>query len=362
MRRTLAMGAMGAMAAAAVFGVVGSARAQEAPKEEPLGWMERMVLDQMSQRLGLTGEQRTKVEALMRESARRRKEMDEESAKRIRDLLTDDQKPKYDELREWGRRWGGRGGGWGGGGGPGGGGGGGGDPGQLRELTDKLGLTEEQQQKLREVGATVMEKGRKRGEEIWRKIQDGTMGFDEIPKEVEKFLDTFASEFKPVLNDEQKTKFDSWLKELKEQMSDPSQWGKLTQRFGGGGWGGGGGPGGPGAGGGGGWRGGDPDDPGFVDRVLSDLRLTEDERLVLQPAIRKIMEHDRAQRRAVRDRAPRLRAAASTGDADAAKAAIAEARKADADARGKREEMEGELRDLVTVAQEAVLVSHGVLR
>ncbi|MCI0343631.1 MAG: hypothetical protein L0216_21205 [Planctomycetales bacterium] len=353
-----------AFAAGAVLGAAaGAARAQEAPKEESLGWMERMVLDQMSQRLDLTSEQKTKVEALVRESARRRKEIDEESAKRIRELLTDDQKPKFDELREWGRRWGGRGGGFaGGGGGAGGGfggGGGGGESPQLKELAEKLSLTEDQQQKVREITTGAQDKAGTRIREVWQKVQKGEMDIGDIPGEIEKLFGEVSNQIRAVLTEEQKPKFDTWWKDLREQMADPSQWGRLAQRFGGGGQ-----RGGSGSGGGnwGGWRGQDPDDPGLVGRILADLKLSEDELVVLRPAIEKILAHDRAQRRAVRERAPKLRAAASSGDSETAKAALADARKADADARGKREEMEGELRDLVTVAQEAVLVSHGVLR
>ena len=335
---------------AACAGVAATpARAQGAP-EQP-SWFARMMVDRLAEQLGLTPAQRDQISALIRDGEKKRREAEEAQQQEIRKLLTEQQQTQYDELRQNpGRTWGGGGGGW--------------QPGnqdpmqspQMKELAEKVGLAPEQQEKVAEVMRVAMEKGRKRGEEIFRQIREGTFDMTKIQDEFTKFFDETSKEVRTLLTAEQQPKFDTWWKDLREQMADPMRAGELMQRFSGGGGGGGG------RGGRGEWgRRGGEEGP-TLDRVLRDLSLTEDEKLVLAPAIEKILKLDTERRAARRDEGRRLRDLASGGAVETVREALDAARKAEADWRTARETAERELRDLVTLAQEAVLVSHGVLR
>lgn len=336
----LVVGCAGALAAPA---------GAQAPEEQP-SWFARMMVDRLAEQLGLSQAQRDQIAAVLKDGEKKRREAEEAQAQEIRKVLTDPQKTQYDELRKNpGRMWGG--------GGPGGGGGwqpGNQDPmqsPQMKELAEKVGLAPDQQEKVAEVMRAAMEKGRKRGEEIMRQMREGNFDFSKIQDEFTKFFDETSKEVRALLTAEQQPKFDGWWKDLREQMSDPSRWGELQQRFGGGGGGGRGGF---------GRRGGD--EGPTLDRVLRDLSLTEDETLVLSPVIERILKLDADRRAARRDEGRRLRDLAGGGTVETVREALDAARKAEADWRAAREAAEKELRDLVTLAQEAVLVSHGVLR
>jgi Spy/CpxP family protein refolding chaperone len=348
-----------ALAAAVALGVAArGAAAQEAPPAEPaaadalpeLNWLQRGILERLASGLGLTADQRSRIERVLREAERDRRKVEAEQAARIKALLTADQRKAFEELQRTWNRWG-----------AGGGGGatpGGADPRespQMKELRELLGLTTAQEDQLVAITQRHMEKGRQRGQEIWQQIQRGQFDWSKLDTELDGFFDAMQKEVDAALTPEQRPKWAKWMGDLRTQMRDPSQWGQLAQRFGQGG----------GGGGGGGWnRGGTGGGEGgaSLQRLLRDLKLSEDERLVLEPGIQAILELDRAWRRAERDHARALRERADAGDVEAVRAALAAAREARERHQRERAAAETALRELVTVSQEAVLVSHGILR
>ena len=324
-----------------------SAVAQEESSPE-LNWYQRMIVNRMADRLGLTAEQKSQVESIIRDTEAKKKKLDAEQNDRIKALLSADQKEQFDELqRSLTRR---------GRGGRSGRSGAQEDPKnspQMKELTKLLELDDVQQEKIAEIGRKAMERGRKRGQEIWQQIQRGEFDFSKIEEEFSKFFNDFKTEVHPLLTSAQRPKFDKWVGGLQEQMADPSQWGRLAERFGGGrGRRNRGGERWSGSGGG----------STSLGRVLRDLDLSEDERLILEPSIKRILELDRSWRRTQRNHARRLRSLASDAEVEGVRAALAAAREARSNYTKERGEAEAELRDLVTLSQEAMLVSHGVLR
>jgi hypothetical protein len=150
-------------------------------------------VNQLKRELGLSDEQAAKV-----------KEILEKDAERIRELLTDEQRSKYDELRQRGAGGGGRQGfQFGGGRGLGGGM-------QLDNLKQELNLTDEQVEKIKPIVEEFQANMQKRMEEL---RQGGFQGLDwqaELQKGQES-MKAFADKVKAHLNDEQKTKADAMI-------------------------------------------------------------------------------------------------------------------------------------------------------
>ncbi|MBI1788047.1 MAG: hypothetical protein HYR60_10930 [Acidobacteria bacterium] len=89
--------------------VMNSVKAESGPPS-PVEWRKRYV-DEMSTRLSLTGDQLTKLNAILDETRERHKELQtrhrpeyraiqDEQVNQIRGLLTESQRPLYEKLRE----------------------------------------------------------------------------------------------------------------------------------------------------------------------------------------------------------------------------------------------------------------------
>ncbi|MCI0340209.1 MAG: hypothetical protein L0216_03515, partial [Planctomycetales bacterium] len=262
----------------------------------------------------------------------------------IRKLLTDAQKERYAQSLERRGGWGGAGG-WGGPGGMGGGGQGGPGggmgrmfggqmiEGMLDRMKTELSLTPEQESKVKGIAEEFQKKltdslakAQETGD--WSVMRDLRTSGEEIQKQVRE-----------ILTPEQQAKF--------EEMNRNR-------------WGGFGGPGGGGEAGGGGGGGGLD---GRIRRIQEELKLTEDESVVLVPKIREILQAEEVRDRAVRDARRTLRTAARDAAADPAKVGdgLAAVRKAQSEGDKKLATLRGEVRELVTRQQEALLVGHGVL-
>jgi Spy/CpxP family protein refolding chaperone len=97
--------------------------------------------------------------------------------------------------------------------------------------------------------------------------------------------------------------------------------------------------------------------------ILRDLNLSEDEKLILEPTIKAVLEAQGEARKAIDEARKALRESASnTTDEVAIKAAIAKVRESEKGAEANVDGKRAELRELVTLAQEAILVGHGVLK
>lgn len=153
-------------------------------------------VNQLKRELGLSDEQAAKV-----------KEILEKDAERIRELLTDEQKSKYDELRQRGAGGGGRQGfQFGGGRGLGGGM-------QLDNLKQELNLTDEQVEKIKPIVDDFNAQATKRMEEL---RQGGFQGLDwagELQRGQDN-MKAFAEKVKTHLTDEQKTKADQMMERM----------------------------------------------------------------------------------------------------------------------------------------------------
>jgi hypothetical protein len=165
----------------------------------------------LKERLGLNDEQTAKVREIFAKEQADREKLDEDRVAKIKDLLTDEQKPKYEELRQQGGRAF-RGAGQPGA--PGGFGGfgnfGRGNQFQLENLKAELGLTDEQVEKIKPIIDEQTAAMTKRMEEL---RQQGFQGLDwqaELGKMQEAIKST-SDKVKVHLNDEQKTKLDAQI-------------------------------------------------------------------------------------------------------------------------------------------------------
>ncbi|HEX7897009.1 MAG TPA: Spy/CpxP family protein refolding chaperone [Planctomycetota bacterium] len=155
-------------------------------------------VNQLKSQLGLSDEQTSKV-----------KEILDKDTEQIRALLTDEQKTKFDELRQRGGAGGGAGGNrqgnfqFGGGRGLGGGM-------QLDNLKQELQLTDEQAEKIKPIVDEFQAQTQKRMEEL---RANGFQGLDwqaELAKGQES-MKAFSEKVKAHLTDEQKTKADALM-------------------------------------------------------------------------------------------------------------------------------------------------------
>ncbi len=157
-------------------------------------------VNQLKQQLGLSDEQTAKV-----------KEIFEKDVERIREVLTDEQKTKFDELR---RNQGQGGGPFRFGGGQGGFGGGRNfGQMQLDNLKTELGLSDEQVEKIKPLVDDFNAQAQKRMEEL---RQGGFQGLDwagELQRGQDN-MKAFAEKVKAHLTDEQKTKADQMMERM----------------------------------------------------------------------------------------------------------------------------------------------------
>lgn len=296
--------------------------------ESTLSSSRKSELDRMKSRLDLSDAQFEKVTKIF-----------EKADKELQDLLTANQKETFKERYDRSSERGGRGGAAGGMGGM--------MSGMAQRMMDgmtsELDLNDEQKGKVKTIvddGIAKLEKAMTEARETgnWGAMRElGTTMRDESTKQIRE-----------ILTDEQKTKFD-----------------KLGENMAGGMMGGRGGFGGRSRGGDSGnssrGRGGSIE--GRLRAILGDLNLSEDEKLILEPTIKAVLEAQGEARKAIDDARTALRkSSTSTSDESALKAAIATVREAETGAEKNVEGRRAELRELVTFAQEAVLVGHGVLK
>ncbi len=344
--------------------VAGTAWAQDRAEERARRQVEQIV-QTLTDRLALTAEQALKVREIVTASDKQsqdlRTEVDQkvsalqtESEGKVREILTEEQRPKFEEVlvevrqnRDRRRAGGGPGmpGAPGGGAARGGGGALGLSP---DELVEKLKLTEEQKP---QVQAALQDLG--------RSMRDAFQGGGPMDPQariqlVQDALTGLKDRLGTVLTAEQKP--------LLEQLIEEGR-GRLGRRLR---EGGGGRPGGP-------ERGrpeGGPRDPAAraenrLQTILSELKLSEDEALILRPKIEAILRLAGEMRTASDDEVKALETAVRADPQPAPEeiqAKMETLRKARAGQDVKRTELEKELRDLVTLQQEAILLLHRVLR
>lgn len=194
-------------------------RDEAAPAREPGsgrdegagGWSERL-LDQYRDRLNLSTEQAGKIREVLSESRKRRDEARQEADARVREILTDAQRGKFEELRRGGRDRG-----------PGGAGpGGSGMPFAARwlapaieDLQRELKLTDEQRQKVDAIVQASLDGARARFEESSR---SGFQGLDRqaLRGEFEKLFEDTSEKIKPLLTAEQQEKYAKRVEERRK--------------------------------------------------------------------------------------------------------------------------------------------------
>lgn len=76
---------------------------------QPVDWLERRM-ERLDERLGLTEEQKPKVEAILREQREKIQAVRQETRKRLKEVLTPEQLEKFERLHEerkkrWHRRF-----------------------------------------------------------------------------------------------------------------------------------------------------------------------------------------------------------------------------------------------------------------
>lgn len=181
-----------------------------APQQDARGtdfWVNRM-----KERLGLSEDQAAKVREIFTKDADDRQKLDDARTAKVNELLSEEQKKKYEEMRTQGRGFGG-GARAGGAGGPGGGFGRGMGQFQMDDLKRELGLSDEQAGKIKplvdEFGAQVQ----KRMEEM---RTNGFQGLN-LAEEMQKgqaAMKELADKVKAHLDDEQKTKLDGLMERM----------------------------------------------------------------------------------------------------------------------------------------------------
>ena len=238
----------------AVVAMAGMAWAQETPKEEapkpaepPRAEAPRQDrgtdfwVNLLKDRLKLNEDQAAKVKEIIAKDSEERAKADDARNAKIAEVLDEEQKKQFEEMRKnplgnLGRllQGGGRGGAPGGappGGGPGGGGLGAmaGRLGQVQaeDLQRELNLTEEQMGKVRPLVDEFNEKGRKR----WEELREGNFrnfNWQEELNRIQDLVKEAGEKLKPHLTPEQKEKYD-------QLVETRMQWVRMAQGFAGGG-------------------------------------------------------------------------------------------------------------------------------
>ncbi|MCI0341980.1 MAG: hypothetical protein L0216_12670 [Planctomycetales bacterium] len=361
--RTIVAAAMG-MVTGLAFGA-GPVLAQDRAEERARRQAEQIV-QTLTDRLALTAEQALKVREIVTASDKQsqdlRAEVDQkvsalqtESEGKVREILTEEQKPKFEEVmaevrqnRDRRRQAG-----------PGGApgmpeGGARGDRGgpiglSPDELAEKLKLTEDQKP---QVQAAV--------QDLRKGLRDALQGGGQMDpqarvKAVQDAMAALKDRLGAVLTADQKPLLDQLLEEGRGRFGRRLREGAAGR------------PGGPERGR---PEGGGPRDPAAraenrLQTILTDLKLTEDESLILRPKIEAILRLAGEMRTAADDEVKALETAVQADPQPASeeiKSKMEALRKARAEQDVKRTELEKELRDLVTLRQEAMLLLHRVLR
>jgi hypothetical protein len=328
------------MRSLALFLVLASPLAAQQDNRGTDFWVNRM-----KERLGLTEEQASKVREILAKDAEERTKMDDARTAKVNELLNDEQKKKYEEMRSQGRGFGGanRAGGQGGFGGFGGGRG----PGQLQmdDLKRELGLSDEQVEKIKPMIDEFGQQIQKRMEEMRTNGFQGLNLAEEMQKGQEA-MKQLADKVKVHLTDEQKTKLDGLMERMTGWMRMVPQ--LLGQR--------------QGATATAAVR---PSVEERVRRAMEALKIEKDEeRAAVRELVEKVVRAQHELEDAGKSARERLGAAAK--NAELSDAAVEDQIKASIEERRKLEKALGELQkqlvDVVSSRQELELMSQGILK
>lgn len=338
---------------AALLAVAGLAWAQDPPRQDRgTDFWVNMLKD----RLKLTEEQAGQVREVLRKDAEERQKMDDARTSKVNELLTEEQKKLYEEMRRNPFGGGGRGfGGFGQGGGQPGGGPGGGlgamagrfGQVQMEDLKRELELTDEQAGKIQPIVDDFNAKGQKRAEEL-RESGFRNLNIQEELQRAQDLVKEAGEKLKPHLTDAQKEKYD-------RLVEGRMQWVRMAQGF-------------LGARGGGAPPGGGPprmSPEERVKRVMEALKVEkEDDRKAISDLVTEIVKVQAAleeQNKAVREK---LQAMSKNSElsSDAIEDALKTVRQ---ERRQKEKELAGlqkELSEAVNNRQEVELILHGILK
>ncbi len=336
---------------------------QEAPgQDSQRALQERGIefwVNLLKNRLNLTEEQTAKVREVIAKDSEERAKADEARNAKIAELLDEDQKRRFEEMRR--NPFGnvsrmlqgfGRGGGQGGqpGGQPGGGFGAmAGRFGQVQveDLKRELGLTDEQTEKIRPIVDEFNEKGRKRFEEL-REGGFRNFNWGEELQRVQDLVKEAGEKLKPHLTAEQKEKYD-------QLVESRMQWVRMAQGF-------------LGARGGTPTPGGPPprlDPEERARRVVEALKIdNESELKAISDLVRQIAGLQAAleeQARAVRDKLQSVARNAELSD-EAIEDALREIRRDRRQKERELAELQKQLSESVSNRQEVELILHGILK
>lgn len=364
--RTLLVGAV-------VVAGAGTARAQDFDPESWAKQFQQRMLDRMAKRLGLNDEQKAAFRKAHEDFEAKRQAAEKARDAAIRAVLTEEQRKKLDAQKN--NPFGGGFPGFGGPGGPGGPSVSFGNSPQMAmespsQLAKKLGLDDEQTAKLEGIfddyrkeqlkGLGDFDPGKML--EDPGKMMERAQEMQEKQQALRKKRD---ERIRKMLSGKQRDQFDELAKKAAEPRS--LRMGLAL------------GPDGPVVLGGDngeaakegmkaasellkGLLGGKKDGKGGGRALKSDLGLSEEEELVLWPLVEKIQKSQRDHRNWTRSKQRTLRTALR-GEAggEGVAAALAELRERNKTHAAELQRLRGELRSLVTLAQEAVLVGHGIL-
>ncbi len=294
------------------------------------------MVNRLKERLGLTEEQTAKVKEILAKE-------EESRVAKMNELLNDEQKKKYEELRaQGGRGAGGRGGFGGFGGGQGGRG-----PGQfsMDDLKRELSLSDEQIGKIKPLVDDFGAQVQKRMEELRTSGFQGLNLGEEMSKGQEA-MKQLAEKVKAHLNDEQKTKLDGIMERMTGWMRMIPQ--MLGQR-----------------------QGGTPTGAtrlsveAAVAKAMDALKIEkDDERSAVRELVEKVVRAQYALEDAVK--AARSRLGEASRDRDLSDAAVEDRIKESIEERRKLEralsELQKQLADVVSSRQELELMAQGILK
>lgn len=337
------------------------AKKQAQKKQRGRGMDVERYVKQLTQSLELNEEQSAQLRTVLTDNVAQMQDVREDAEAKtkeletardaaIRNILSDEQTAKFEEMqaerdnrrKQRAARGGDRGMRGGDAGGRGRGGIFGFDP---RQVIGELGLDEGQQQQAREIMQSV---GQGLREKIGAARQQGPEAMKAAMQEVRESV---KAQFSAILDEDQRAKFE-------ELTADPKARGKAQKT---------------------GKKGKDgkrakrdrkPPTPAErmqrrLDNVLSGMAMTEDEQMILEPKIREILQLDAdtgATAEAERKALEALVKSEGEVDGEAIRARMDSLRKVRESQQATRSELETELRELVTIKQEGQLFLYRVLR
>lgn len=330
------------------------------PPPSPADGVSDFMVNALKERLGLSDAQTEQVRGFLKEATEQTSAIRKAQEEKISGILTDEQKPKFEEVRQMLER-GGRMMGGGGPGGPGGPGGrGGGGPfgmgrffdQAVEDMKNEVGLSEEQVKQAK----TIFDEAQQNGQKMFEEMRgQGFGGFD-----MNKIRETFESQWNDVktklggiLTDEQKPKFEAYAKQREEMING------FMSRFGMGGR-----RGGDGGGDGGGGRTPEERMQRRTQRALEALALDSEEEQVVEPILKQILEAQVALDQKNRENAEAIQNALKDEDltSEGIGPAVEKARAERDELEKKISGLQPQLRELLTPKQEAAMVAQGVLR